>query len=154
MSWTTISIFVGFFHFLLNRISVKLLLISSMLTSAPFLPIIFVQSNLIHVASSQVIPFIFFSKNAESFTVFCVYTPQQNRIVECKHNHIGDVGRCFLNQGSLPSSLWVDEFTSMVFIINIDFHQAHLMENHLTNCCSNVLQIIQFCARLTIFVTQ
>lgn len=44
--------------------------------------------------------------------------PQQNSVVKRKHGHINGVGRCFLNQASLPQEFWVDAYSSAVFFIN------------------------------------
>lgn len=46
------------------------------------------------------------------------YTPQQNDVVEHKHDHINSVGRCFLIQASLPHEFWVDGFSNAVFVID------------------------------------
>lgn len=48
----------------------------------------------------------------------CPYTPEQNGIVERKHDHIGGVGRCFLHQAGLTLKFWSYVFNSAVFTIN------------------------------------
>lgn len=48
----------------------------------------------------------------------CPNTPEQNGIVERKHGHIANVGRCFLHQAKLPLHFWSDAYSSATFVIN------------------------------------
>ncbi|KAI5343744.1 hypothetical protein L3X38_011620 [Prunus dulcis] len=46
------------------------------------------------------------------------YTPQQNGVVEMKHQHIVAMGLCLLAQSRLPHNFWVEAFSTAVFLIN------------------------------------
>lgn len=48
----------------------------------------------------------------------CVETPQQNGIVERKHQHILNVARCFKLQSGMPVSFWTYFISHVVHIIN------------------------------------
>lgn len=42
------------------------------------------------------------------------YTPEQHSIVERKHRHIVETGRCLLHQASLPYNFWVEAFKAAI----------------------------------------
>ena len=48
----------------------------------------------------------------------CPYTPEQNGIVERKHRHLVETGLTLLTQSKLLLSLWLEPFTTAVFLIN------------------------------------
>ena len=48
----------------------------------------------------------------------CSYTPEQNGVVERKHRHLVETGLTLLVQSKLPLSLWLEAFTTVVFLIN------------------------------------
>lgn len=48
----------------------------------------------------------------------CVETPQQNGIIERKHQHILNVARCFKNQSNLPKSIWKYFISHVFHVIN------------------------------------
>lgn len=50
--------------------------------------------------------------------ISCPHTLQQNGVVERKHRHIVEMGLCLLSQSHLPSSFWVEAFSTAVFLIN------------------------------------
>ena len=60
----------------------------------------------------------FLSDHGISHQISCPYTPQQNGVVERKHRHIVAIGLCLLAQSRLPSSFWVEAFSTAVFLIN------------------------------------
>lgn len=52
------------------------------------------------------------------FIRVCVYTPQQNGIVERKHKTILDMARSFRFQATIPLRFWVECVTTTVYLIN------------------------------------
>jgi hypothetical protein len=60
----------------------------------------------------------FYASNGIFHHKSCVETPQQNHMVERKHQHILNVGRALLYQSKLPASYWSYALLHAAFIIN------------------------------------
>ena len=60
----------------------------------------------------------FFSSKGIIHQRSCVETPQQNSIVERKHQHIMNVTRALLFQANLPKSFWSFTVLHSIFLIN------------------------------------
>ncbi|CAL0299836.1 unnamed protein product [Lupinus luteus] len=60
----------------------------------------------------------FYAKNGIEHQTSCVETPQQNGIVERKHQHILGVARSLVFQSDLPHCLWNYATSHAVFLIN------------------------------------
>jgi len=60
----------------------------------------------------------FFKQNGTTYQHSCVYTPQQNGVVERKHRHILESARAFRFQAHLPLLFWAECVSTAVHIIN------------------------------------
>ena len=60
----------------------------------------------------------FFKDNGVLFQHSCVYTPQQNGVVERKHHHILQVARALKIQAQLPNQFWGEYALTAVHIIH------------------------------------
>ena len=60
----------------------------------------------------------FFKDNGVLFQHSCVYTPQQNRVVEHKHRHILQVAQALKIQAQLPNQFWGECALTTIHIIN------------------------------------
>lgn len=53
-----------------------------------------------------------------SVSCSCPHTPQQNGVVDRKHQHITSVGNTLSFQACLPKSFWFDSFVTATYLIN------------------------------------
>jgi hypothetical protein len=60
----------------------------------------------------------FFLEEGILFQHSCVYTPQQNDVVELKHRHILETARALRFQSHLPITFWGEYILTVVHIIN------------------------------------
>ena len=60
----------------------------------------------------------FYEKHGIIHQKTCVETPQQNSIVERKHNYILNITRCLMFQSKLPKVFWSYAISHFVFLIN------------------------------------
>jgi len=61
---------------------------------------------------------IFFLKKGIEWQRTCVYTPQQNWLVERKHRHVLKTARALLFQSNLPLEFWGECVLTSTYIIN------------------------------------
>ena len=60
----------------------------------------------------------FFQTNGIEYQRTCVYTPQQNGVVERKHRHILTVARSLRFQSQVPLSFWGECVSTVVYLVN------------------------------------
>ena len=61
---------------------------------------------------------IYFSKNGMIHQTSCPETPQQNAVVERKHQHILNIARSLIFQSNLPLCFWNFAIAHAVFLMN------------------------------------
>lgn len=60
----------------------------------------------------------FFSNHGIIHQTSCVDSPQQNDIVERKHQHLSNIARSLLFQSKLPKKNWAHALNHAVYLIN------------------------------------
>ena len=60
----------------------------------------------------------FFKQKGTNYQHSCVYTPQQNGVVERKHRHILESAHTFRFQAHLPLCFWAECVSTAIHIIN------------------------------------
>ncbi|CAL8173718.1 unnamed protein product [Prunus armeniaca] len=61
----------------------------------------------------------FFADHGVVFQTSCVYTPEQNGVVECKHRHLFEIARAFRFQSHLPLKFWGECVLTAAYTINL-----------------------------------
>jgi hypothetical protein len=76
--------------------------------------------NLMH--PSQIFALImggnFFRQHGTTYQHFCIYTPQQNGVIERKHRHILEYARALRFQAHIPLHFWTECVLTAVHLIN------------------------------------
>ena len=60
----------------------------------------------------------FFSSNGIIHQKSCVYTPQQNYVVERKHQHLLSIAKALQFQSNLPIQFWGERVLTAAYLVN------------------------------------
>ena len=74
----------------------------------------------------------------------CPYTPQQNRVVEHKNQHLLDVVHILLLEYLVPPQFWVEALPTVIYLINHLPSQTLNLDPLFIFCLESLLTIILF----------
>ena len=86
----------------------------------------------------------FFKQKGTTYKHSCVYIPQQNGVVECKHRHILETTRAFRFQAHFSLYFWAECVSTVVHIIIVCPHHSFLIKLLLSDSMENFLLIHTF----------